>query len=99
MNTDEILDEIAEAEARLKALRAELQSRKSAEIIKMRAELEAKAAALGVTLHDVMAIKEKKQRKPAAPRRLYWVLSLRCRSWAAPYCRPLPPRWRRLALR
>ncbi len=68
MNTDEILDEIGETEARLKALRAELQSRKSAEIIKMRAELEEKAAALGVTLHDVMAIKEKKQRKPAAPK-------------------------------
>lgn len=68
METDELLDEIAEAEARLKALRAELQSRKSAEILKMRAELEAKAAALGVTLNDLLASNGKKKRQPAAPK-------------------------------
>lgn len=68
MDTNEILDEIREVEIVLAALRAELESRKSAEIIKMRAELEEKAAALGVTLHDVIAIKEKKQRQPAAPK-------------------------------
>lgn len=68
METDDLLNEIREAEAKLAALRAELESRKSAEIIKMRAEMEEKAAALGVTLNDVLASNGKKQRKPAAPK-------------------------------
>lgn len=68
MNTDEILDEIAEAEARIEALRADLKSRKSAEILKMRAELEEKAAALGVSLEEVLASGNKKTRAPGVPK-------------------------------
>lgn len=68
MRTDEILSEIGDVEATLEDLRAELNRRKSDEILKMRAELEAKAAALGVSLEEVLASGNKKTRAPGAPK-------------------------------
>ena len=67
METDELLDEIGETEAVLEALRAELESRRGAEIIKMRAEMMAQAAALGVSLADVLE-SGKKHRAPGKPK-------------------------------
>ncbi|MBK8184770.1 MAG: H-NS histone family protein [Candidatus Competibacteraceae bacterium] len=64
--TESILELIAEAEADLAEYRAELNRRKGDEILKMRGELEAKAAMLGVSLSDVLNIK--KPRVPAVPK-------------------------------
>ncbi|MBK8132592.1 MAG: H-NS histone family protein [Gammaproteobacteria bacterium] len=47
--------------------RAELNRRKGDEILKMRGDLEAKAAALGVSLEEVLA-SSKKTRVPAVPK-------------------------------
>ncbi|MBK8184811.1 MAG: H-NS histone family protein [Candidatus Competibacteraceae bacterium] len=66
--TESILELIAEAEADLAEYRAELNRRKSDEILKMRAELEAKAAALGVSLEDVLASSNKNRRAKGAPK-------------------------------
>ncbi|MBK8123996.1 MAG: H-NS histone family protein [Dokdonella sp.] len=65
--TESILELIAEAEADLAEYRAELNRRKDEILKAMRAELEAKAAALGVSLEDVLA-SGKKTRAPGAPK-------------------------------
>ena len=65
--TESILELIAEAEADLSEYRDELNRRKGDEILKMRGDLEAKAAALGVSLEEVLA-SSKKTRVPAVPK-------------------------------
>lgn len=67
LTTDFIIELISDHERDLAEYRAELNRRKSDEILKMRAELEAKAAALGVSLEEVLA-SSKKTRAPAVPK-------------------------------
>lgn len=66
LTTDFIIELISDHERDLAEYRAELNRRKSDEILKMRAELEAKAAALGVSLSDVL--NSKNTRAPAVPK-------------------------------